>query len=110
MRERLDFARSLIIKASRLHGMHPEFFFLDGLRYVQKMKTNNYFLLEARESFEKAIFLYEKYLYLGGEKEDEVEEILNSLRKQPNLLHSSNIFNILQISKARKKIEGEEEK
>ena len=39
-------------------------------------------IYQGRGDKEKAIYYYEKYLYLGGKEEEEVKEILKSLRKK----------------------------
>lgn len=57
MQGRLEFANQILIKAGQLYGMHPEFFFMDGLRYFEKSKTNINFLIRATESFERALEL-----------------------------------------------------
>ncbi|MBA7496814.1 Cell division coordinator CpoB [subsurface metagenome] len=57
MQGRLEFANQILIKAGQLYGMHPEFFFMDGLRYFEKSKTNINFLIRVTESFERALEL-----------------------------------------------------
>ena len=39
-------------------------------------------LYQAKKDINKAIFHYEKYLYLGGKEEEKVNELLNSLKKK----------------------------
>ena len=38
-------------------------------------------IYQAKKETKKAIFYYEKYLYLGGKKEAEVKELLKSLKQ-----------------------------
>jgi len=39
-------------------------------------------LYQSRKDINKAIFYYEKYLYLGGKEEEKVKELLKSLKKK----------------------------
>jgi tetratricopeptide (TPR) repeat protein len=39
-------------------------------------------IYQTKKDFQKAIFHYEKYLYLGGEEEEEVKKILKTLKRK----------------------------
>lgn len=112
----LEYARRSLVSAINLYGVYPEFFFMDGSISFEKSKTDNYFLVRAREGFEKAleefdkamklepsdsepyyelgkiyqkreefekaIFCFEKYLYLGGKKEAEVKGYLILMKNE----------------------------
>ena len=51
----VDTAQRILVEASRESGFKPELLFLQGLRYFEKSKQNNYFLIPAIESFEEAV-------------------------------------------------------
>jgi len=51
----IDLAQTVLLKGSRQYGERPEFFFMQGWRYYEKSKLNNYFLLRATDSFEEAV-------------------------------------------------------
>mgnify|MGYP001041897567 CR=1 FL=1 len=66
VQQKLDIAREVLDEAIRLYGISAEFFFLNGLRYSEKIKTNIEFLwiairyfnkvLELKPSFKEALF------------------------------------------------------
>ena len=60
-------------KAIELEPDDPEPYYELGKIYHSKSGQNEKYI-------EKAVFYYEKYLYLGGEKEKEVKELLKSLK------------------------------
>ena len=60
-------------KALKLEPDDPEPYYEIGRIYEAKSEFNEKYLC-------KAIFYYERYLYLGGEKEEEVKELLKSLK------------------------------
>lgn len=51
----LDTAQRTLVMGSREYGLQPEFLFLQGFRYFEKSKQNNYFLIQATKSFEQAV-------------------------------------------------------
>lgn len=61
-------------KAIELEPDDPECYYVLGKLYQKKSKRNEKYV-------KKSIFCYEKYLYLGGEKEEEVKQILKSLKQ-----------------------------
>jgi len=63
-----DKAKEEFEKAIELEPSDPEPYYELGKMY------------QAKKDIEKAIFYYEKYLYLGGKKEAEVKELLKSLK------------------------------
>lgn len=60
-------------KAIKLEPDDPEPYYEIGNIYNKKSEKNEKFV-------RRAVFYYEKYLYLGGEKEEEVKELLKSLK------------------------------
>lgn len=60
-------------KAIELEPSDPESYYELGKIYQEKSVRDERYI-------EEAIFHFEKYLYLGGEKEKEVKEILKSLK------------------------------
>jgi len=60
-------------KALELEPDDPEPYYGIGKIYYKKAKQNEKYV-------RKAIFYFDKYLYLGGEKEKEVRELLKSLK------------------------------
>lgn len=60
-------------KALELEPDDPEPYFEIGKIYEAKSKQNERYVRQA-------IFYYEKYIYLGGEKEEEVKELLKSIK------------------------------
>jgi tetratricopeptide (TPR) repeat protein len=60
-------------KAIKLEPDDPEPYYELGNIYNKKSEQNEKYV-------KNAVFYYEKYLYLGGEKEKEVRELLKSLR------------------------------
>lgn len=53
----LESAGQGIVRAVNLLGPRPEFYHMAGLRYIEKSKTENYFLFSATKSFEEALKL-----------------------------------------------------
>lgn len=68
-----DKALKEFTKAIGLEPGDPEPYYEVGKIYQAKSELNEKYV-------EKAIFYYEKYLYLGGEKEEEVKKLLKSLK------------------------------
>jgi superkiller protein 3 len=60
-------------KAIKLEPDDPEPYYELGNIYNKKSEQNEKYV-------RKAVFYYEKYLYLGGEKEEEVKELLKPLK------------------------------
>ncbi len=60
-------------KAIKLEPDDPELYYELGNIYNKKSEQNEKYV-------RKAVFYYEKYLYLGGEKEEEVKELLKPLK------------------------------
>jgi len=60
-------------KAIKLEPDDPEPYYELGNIYNKKSEQNEKYV-------RNAVFYYEKYLYLGGEKEEEVKELLKSLK------------------------------
>ncbi len=60
-------------KAIKLESDDPEPYYELGNIYNKKSEQNEKYV-------RKAVFYYERYLYLGGEKEEEVKELLKSLK------------------------------
>ena len=60
-------------KAIKLEPGDPEPYYEIGNIYNKKSEQNEKYV-------RKAVFYYEKYLYLGGEKEEEVKELLKPLK------------------------------
>jgi tetratricopeptide (TPR) repeat protein len=65
-----DKALDAFITATELSPSDPEPYFEVGKLY------------QSKKDIDKAIFYYEKYLYLGGKKEKKVTELLRSLKKK----------------------------
>jgi len=62
-------------KAIGLESGDPEPYYELGKIYQAKSEQN-------KEFIERAFFYLEKYLYLGGEKETEVKELLEKLKRK----------------------------
>jgi tetratricopeptide (TPR) repeat protein len=60
-------------KAIKLEPDDPEPYYELGNIYNKKSEHNEKYV-------RKAVFYYEKYLYLGGEKEEEVKVLLKPLK------------------------------
>jgi TPR repeat protein len=71
----LDKALKEFLKAVNLEPNDPELYYELGKIYHQKSKVD-------KKNIGKAVFYYEKYLYLGGKEEAEVKESLKLLKKK----------------------------
>lgn len=71
----VDKALTEFLKAVELEPEDPESYYELGKIYHQKSKID-------KKNVKKAIFYYERYLYLGGREEAEVKESLKELNKK----------------------------